>query len=158
MISTPIGLLALVTQDQKLHSLQFCKNTACVPTQEYVNSENHLEKEMNHKVESALNKYFLQQIPIPKFPFELHGTPFQKKVWQALCRIPIGEMRTYGELAKLLNTSAQAVGNACRENPIPIIIPCHRVVSRTGLGGYCGKIAGSKIRIKTWLLQNEGAI
>ena len=67
-------------------------------------------------------------------------------------------MRTYGELAKLLNTSAQAVGNACRENPIPIIIPCHRVVSRASLGGYCGKTSGSKIQIKTWLLQNEGAI
>ena len=63
------------------------------------------------------------------------GTEFMNKVWKALEQIPPGQTRTYGELAKLLGTSARAVGNACRNNPYPLIVPCHRVVSANGLGG-----------------------
>jgi len=158
LITTPIGILALLTRNDKLIGLRFCRDDFDLANQHCGRTAKICNKDIQHQVECALKKYFDQQIPIPKFPFELHGTPFQKKVWQALCKIPFGQMRTYGELAELLNTSAQAIGNACRENPIPIIIPCHRVVSRTGWGGYCGKVSGSKIQIKTWLLQNEGTI
>ena len=86
------------------------------------------------------------------------GTHFQKRVWKALQKIPAGSVVTYGDLAKRLNTSPRAVGNACRKNPISVVIPCHRVVSKTGLGGYSGKTSGESLRIKEWLLKHERAI
>ncbi len=87
---------------------------------------------------------------------DLPGTAFQQRVWQALLRIPAGETRSYGVLAAELGSSAQAVGNACRSNPVPIVIPCHRVVAVNGMGGYAGATAGYKMQIKRWLLQHEG--
>ncbi len=77
----------------------------------------------------------------PTFDLKLapHGSVFQQRVWAALCAIPAGETRTYDDLAKLLGTSARAIGQANGANPIPILIPCHRVVAAGGrLGGYSG--------------------
>ena len=96
----------------------------------------------------------------PEKKFELaldvQGTDFQKKVWSALQKIPAGTVLTYGELARRLNTSPRAVGNACRSNPVPVVIPCHRVVGKTGLGGFAGDTDGRLVRIKKWLLEHEG--
>ena len=89
-------------------------------------------------------------------PIERHGTPFQRRVWQALQAIPAGHTRTYGELAEVLGTSARAVGGACRANPCPIVVPCHRVVAKRGLGGFAGDTSGRKVAIKRWLLRHEG--
>ncbi len=85
------------------------------------------------------------------------GTPFQRRVWEALMAIPAGEMRTYGELARQVGSGPRAVGGACRLNPIPIVIPCHRIVSTTGLGGYMGETAGAGLVLKARLLAHEGA-
>ncbi|MCG6938846.1 MAG: MGMT family protein [Gammaproteobacteria bacterium] len=89
---------------------------------------------------------------------KLNVTPFQEKVLNQLLQIPYGETRSYGEIAKILKTSPRAVGNACRHNPLPIIIPCHRVVAANGIGGYSGETAGSMLDIKRRLLQLEGVI
>ena len=88
-------------------------------------------------------------------PLELNGTPHQQKVWQAMCDIPRGETRSYGELAAELKSCAQAVGQACGANPIPIIIPCHRVVGRSGLGGFMRHASGASLDFKRWLLAHE---
>jgi len=88
-------------------------------------------------------------------PHELVGTAHQKKVWQAMCRIPCGETRSYGELAAELKSAAQAVGQACGANPIPIIIPCHRVVGKADLGGFMKHGSGYPLDIKRWLLAHE---
>ncbi len=88
---------------------------------------------------------------------QISGTAFQKKVLRELSLIPYGETVTYGEIAKKLNSSPRAVGNACRRNPIPLIIPCHRVVAANGLGGYDGDTAGGRLSIKRFLLQHEKA-
>ncbi len=88
-------------------------------------------------------------------PLKPGGTPHQQKVWQAMCDIPRGETRSYGELAAALQSGAQAVGQACGSNPIPIIIPCHRVVGRSGLGGFMRHANGSPLDIKRWLLAHE---
>ena len=72
-------------------------------------------------------------------PLKLEGTPHQRKVWQAMQAIPRGQTLSYGELAARIGSSAQAVGQACGSNPVPIVIPCHRVVNKSGeLGGYGG--------------------
>lgn len=83
------------------------------------------------------------------------GTPYRRRVWAELCRIPFGETRTYAALARILGSSARAVGNACRDNPYAPIIPCHRVISSSGLGGYCGAIDGALMEIKIRLLRFE---
>jgi methylated-DNA-[protein]-cysteine S-methyltransferase len=88
----------------------------------------------------------------------LEATPFQKQVWQALLTIPCGSTLTYGELAKKLNSSPRAVGQACRANPLPFLIPCHRVVGAKNSGGYFGARKGKKIALKQWLLEQEGHI
>ena len=87
-------------------------------------------------------------------PLAPRGSAFQLKFYDALCAIPLGETRTYGELAKDLGVSAQAIGQACGANPIAILIPCHRVLAADGLGGYSG--AGG-IEAKVTLLKLEGA-
>lgn len=89
-------------------------------------------------------------------PFDLKGTHFEKRVWKALLKIPYGKTKSYGEIAKEIGlpNGARAVGNACGKNPIPIIIPCHRVIAGNGgLGGYTG---GTGIKKK--LLRIEGAL
>ncbi len=86
----------------------------------------------------------------------LAGTEFERRVWMALRRIPAGTTVTYGTLAIRLGSSARAVGRACGSNPVPIVIPCHRVVAASGLGGYMG--AGERgLAIKRWLLDHERA-
>jgi len=91
------------------------------------------------------------------FPLRLAGTPHQIKVWQALSEIPHGMTRSYGELAAELHSSAQAVGQACGANPLPIVIPCHRVVAKSGMGGFMRQGEGAALDIKRWLLAHETA-
>jgi len=91
-----------------------------------------------------------------KVDVKLNVTPFQLKVLKQLELIPYGKTKTYGEIAKKLKTSPRAVGNACRNNPVPIIIPCHRVISANGMGGYSGATDGVMMDVKSQLLRLEG--
>ncbi|WP_404296133.1 methylated-DNA--[protein]-cysteine S-methyltransferase [Halomonas sp.] len=88
-------------------------------------------------------------------PLAPGGSDFQRQVWAALLRIPWGETRTYGELARRLGRegAARAVGTANGANPLPLLIPCHRVVAASGLGGYSGGLA-----LKRRLLEMEGSL
>jgi methylated-DNA-[protein]-cysteine S-methyltransferase len=88
-------------------------------------------------------------------PLKYAGTQHQQKVWQAMLNIPVGCTRSYGELAAELHSSAQAVGQACGANPIPLIIPCHRVVAKAGLGGFMKSTGDATLEIKRWLLAHE---
>jgi methylated-DNA-[protein]-cysteine S-methyltransferase len=104
-----------------------------------------------------LQRYFAD----PGFHFSLPlapaGSAFWRKVWDALAGIPVGESRTYGEVARRLHTAPRAVGGACGANPIALVIPCHRVVGSQGsLGGFMGTTDGDPIAIKRWLLTHEG--
>jgi methylated-DNA-[protein]-cysteine S-methyltransferase len=103
---------------------------------------------------AELAAYFagdLTQFAVPLAP---GGSAFQQEFYSALCAIPYGETRSYGDLAADLGVSAQAIGQACGANPIPIFIPCHRVLGAGGLGGYSG--AGG-VETKVALLKLEGA-
>ncbi len=88
-------------------------------------------------------------------PLAIEGTPFQRSVWQAMCAIPRGRTRTYGELARALGGEARAVGQACGDNRLPIVIPCHRVVAADGIGGFAHATDGYLIEAKRWLLLHE---
>jgi len=82
------------------------------------------------------------------------GTSFQQKVWQAIAAIPRGQTRTYSELALQIGSGSRAVANACGANRLPLVIPCHRVVAKNGLGGFMQGTHNGWL-IKQWLLQHE---
>ena len=88
-------------------------------------------------------------------PLVIEGTDFQRRVWDQIARIPPGSKRTYGELARRLNSAARAVGQACGDNRLPLAIPCHRVVAASGIGGFAHHRGGAYQRIKRWLLMHE---
>jgi methylated-DNA-[protein]-cysteine S-methyltransferase len=88
-------------------------------------------------------------------PLLIEGTPFQRRLWDALRDIPRGKTLTYGELARRLGAEARAVGQACGDNRLPIVIPCHRVVAASGIGGFAHATGGYLLEAKRWLLAHE---
>lgn len=104
------------------------------------------------KARDLLHAYFDGQAQSFDLPFQAFGTAYQQRVWQAMCEIPYGQTRTYGQIAAVAGGSARSVGPACGANPLPILIPCHRVVGAAGLGGYSG---GDGPETKAFLLQLE---
>jgi methylated-DNA-[protein]-cysteine S-methyltransferase len=104
-----------------------------------------------------LSRYWLN--PEIRVPLKLlkQGSVYRHQVWAALTHIPIGTTLSYSALAKNIGSSARAVGNACRDNPYPLFIPCHRVVSLAGLGGYHGHTEGDFMTLKRNLLNFEAA-
>lgn len=109
---------------------------------------------LHEQVTDELTAYFAGDLTQFQTPVAPRGSTFQQEFYAALCAIPYGETRTYGDLSKELGVSAQAIGQACGANPIAILIPCHRVLAADGLGGYSG--AGG-IEAKVSLLKLEGA-
>jgi len=108
------------------------------------------------EAKSQLNAYFDGDLTSFDLPINPMGSKHQEKVWSAMVDIPYGQTTTYGEMAKNIGSAAQAVGGACGRNPIPILVPCHRVVARAGkLGGYSGD---GGLYTKRALLVLEGAL
>jgi methylated-DNA-[protein]-cysteine S-methyltransferase len=102
-----------------------------------------------------LQAYFDGKLSHFDLPLAPTGSPFEKRVWSAMQKIPYGETRCYGDLAADISSAPRPVGRACGHNPIPIVIPCHRVLAKSGLGGYSG--AGG-LDTKQALLRLEGAL
>lgn len=103
---------------------------------------------------AQLAAYFAGERGDFDLPLKVHGSDSQIRICAAIAAIPFGETRTYGDMARDLDLPAQAVGRGCGGNPIPILIPCHRVLGAQGLGGFSG---GTGIETKIWLLKHEGA-
>ena len=147
-ISSPIGDLYLVANDRGLIELDTTANEhfkKAMPT---------TKNEILNLAHIQLDEYFSHKRVKFDLPLEPKGTPFQQKAWKALGKIPYGKVWTYGQQAKFLKSpkASRAVGGANGKNPIPIIIPCHRVIGSTGkLTGYSG---GMKMKIE--LLKLEG--
>ncbi|MBS0289963.1 MAG: methylated-DNA--[protein]-cysteine S-methyltransferase [Proteobacteria bacterium] len=146
IINTPIGLIGIQCCDSKLSAIHFLD-------QHIIPLPSAKPPEKVREIAKKIEGFFSKATSLTDLPHVAKGTAFQKKVWRALCKIPLGQTRTYGELAKRLSTSPRAVGMACRTNPLALVIPCHRVVGVTTLGGFCGK--RSKVIIKEWLLAHE---
>jgi methylated-DNA-[protein]-cysteine S-methyltransferase len=112
------------------------------------------QQKMAEKVALQIEAYFSNAFNDFNLPIVYKGTPFQRRVWQAVGAIPCGRVLTYGEIAEQIGSGPRAVANACGANHLPLVIPCHRVVSKNGLGGYMrGKADG--LKIKQWLLKHE---
>lgn len=88
-------------------------------------------------------------------PLLIEGSALERGVWDAMCAIPRGRTRTYGELARELGSDPRAIGQACGDNRLPIVIPCHRVVGADGIGGFAHSTGGYLLEAKRWLLMHE---
>ena len=88
-------------------------------------------------------------------PLDLAGTNYQRRVWLALQQIPLGQTASYGAISDQLKSAPRAVAAACRANPVVLAVPCHRVVSKSGLGGFMGSMEGEPVDIKRWLINHE---
>ena len=124
---TPLGDLTLSEEDGAIVSLDWGRVAEQQPTVLLRSAAEQLQDYFDGK-----RRHF--QLPVAP-----HGTPFQRRVWAALQQIPPGETRSYGDIARALASGPRAIGQANGRNPIPIIIPCHRVVGADGsIGGYSG--------------------
>lgn len=115
------------------------------------------ENELAERAARQLERY--REDPDAGFdlPLLIEGTDFQRRLWAALCEIPRGRTLTYGELARKLDGEARAVGQACGDNKLPIVIPCHRVVAASGIGGFAHATGGYLLEVKRWLLMHESS-
>jgi len=104
-----------------------------------------------------LNAYFDGTLKAFDLPLRPYGTAFQQRVWKQMLKIPFGKTLTYGEMAEKLKSGARPVGTACGRNPIPILIPCHRVVAARGLGGYSGD-GGLETKVALLTLENANIV
>jgi methylated-DNA-[protein]-cysteine S-methyltransferase len=109
------------------------------------------------RAKTALLDYFDGKALPDDLPLAPGGTPYRQRIWQALREIPAGETRTYVEISRAAGGSARSVGGANAANPIPIFIPCHRVVAVDGLGGYSGE-GGLETKERLLRLESNGRI
>lgn len=146
LINTPFGAIAISTHANQL-AIEFLTES---PSKENKHSTNALIA----KVYEQIIQY-LQNPASFNLSISLHGTEYQQRVWQAISSIPMGQTRTYGQLAQQIGSGPRAVANACGANQLPLIIPCHRVVAQNGIGGFMqSKLNG--LHVKKWLLKHEG--
>ncbi|TDW24911.1 methylated-DNA-[protein]-cysteine S-methyltransferase [Breznakia blatticola] len=153
---SPLGIYRMISDGQALIGLD-----RMVDATDILNQFEYQETlPIFQKTRAWLDAYFRKENPsIDALHIQLHGTAFQKEVWDVLLDVKYGSVATYGDLAKILakrrnikRMSSQAVGNALGKNPIPIIVPCHRVIgTKDNLVGYTGGL-----HIKTFLLELEG--
>ena len=146
---TPFAVLGVRTEDEWLIDIDYLPLDTTLLT-----PQNPLAYEVCNQLQAYLRN------PDYEFDLALHirGTPFQQRVWQAIKAIPCGQTNSYADIAKQLHSSPRAVGGACGANNIPIVIPCHRVITKNGgLGGFMNANDGQPLAIKRWLLSHEGA-
>ena len=147
VIPAPFG--AVGVRVEKNHVTEIALVSAALLSNEAV-------QPLNETVEVAKQIQAYLSNPHAYFNFShlVSGTSFQKRVWQAIAEIPLGQTLTYTELAAKVSSGARAVANACGANKLPLLIPCHRVVAKNGLGGFMQSAQGGLV-VKAWLLKHE---
>jgi len=147
IVKTPIGKIAIDYQDDFV-----------VEVQQVADQVRAVSKKDPFAIEiqKQFAAYFSKDLKKFNLPFLINqGTDYQLRVWDQIRKISFGSTVTYGEIAKKIKSGPRAVGNACRRNKLLLIVPCHRVVSAAGLGGFMGDADGSLVRRKQWLLDHE---
>jgi methylated-DNA-[protein]-cysteine S-methyltransferase len=155
-LETPLGPVYLEFAGTGLKKLAFACETPLSRRGSWESPQGKALIKLGDQVILALEQYFSGQPgALDDLPLDLEGGPFHLQVWQELRKIPAGDTVSYGEMAQRLGNpqAARAVGQACGANPVPIIVPCHRVIAANGtLGGY-----SSGLERKRWLLAHEKA-
>ena len=144
-IDTPLGTIVVIEEGGRIIRLFWDRDTGAYPQTARI--------ELLDEAERQLTAYFDGTLKVFDLPLELSSSEFERQVQEKMIAIPYGETRTYGDIARDLDTYGQPVGQACGANSIPIIIPCHRVLSATGIGGFSGE---GGIETKIRLLKHEG--
>ncbi|KAB0547835.1 bifunctional DNA-binding transcriptional regulator/O6-methylguanine-DNA methyltransferase Ada [Pseudomonas argentinensis] len=149
----PLGYLLLAGSDNGLCALLFGDSAAAVEAELRQRFPAATLQADEGQLQASLNAV-LQQIDEParaaRLPLDLRGTAFQQRVWQALRAIPVGQTRTYGQLAASLGSHPRAIARACASNPVGLLVPCHRVTAADGsLGGYRWGTARKAALLKT---------
>lgn len=153
VLDTPIGPLQLAASDAGLHAIDFPQARPPLRGRAHWQAGNHA---LLRETAAQLRAYFARRLRRFDLPLAADGTAFQREVWQALARIPYGTTTSYVGLARELGrpTASRAVGAANGRNPIPIVVPCHRVIGASGaLTGFAGGVP-----TKQFLLELEGAL
>jgi methylated-DNA-[protein]-cysteine S-methyltransferase len=145
-VDFPRMKVAVKTRDGKVVEIRYLPLGS-----EKIPPKNPLAKEAARQLE----RYRDDPDTVFDLPLQVEGTPLQRGVWQAMCAIPRGKTRSYGELARELGADARAIGQCCGDNRLPIVIPCHRVVAADGIGGFSHTSEGYLIEVKRWLLAHE---
>lgn len=146
IINSPLGKLGICTSDNALTHLRYLDNSSALLS---------AQNDYAQVVIDELEEYFANPQHRFRLSLALQVSAHSEAVLNALCAIPSGTTLSYGQLAANIGSGARAVGNACRHNPIAIVIPCHRIVATTHLGGYNGSRSGTMLDIKQWLLAHE---
>ena len=141
-LDTPIGPLTVDARDGKIFRVRWVDDPS-----------GEITPELQAAVDQ-LRVYFAGELETFDLPLHVDGSDLQRAVCDAMYAIPLGETRTYGDLAAELGVPAQAIGSACGGNPIPVIIPCHRILGASTLGGFSGM---GGVETKVWLLRHEKA-
>ena len=156
-LKTPVGILRVAASEDRVLSVELPRRRSEPPLERWLRSHlTRAEPPVLHTALAQLREYFAGKRRQFDVPIDPAGTEFQQRVWDAVTAIPFGETTSYGKIAAALggSTVARAVGAAVGANPIPIIIPCHRVIgSDDSLTGY-----GGGLRMKIWLLRHEGVL
>lgn len=137
---SPVGRLAIIEENASIVAIGWAPAIAGEPTP------------LLAEARRQLVAYFAGDLHRFDLPLAPAGTPFERRVWAAMREIPYGETRRYGELALELGSAPRAIGGACGRNPMPIVVPCHRVLAKGGIGGYSG---GAGLATKRILLALE---
>jgi O-6-methylguanine DNA methyltransferase len=147
-LETKIGWLEIETSNNILTNIGFLGNTGKDYPINFFQKPSFAYVQLEQYLSGLRNEFDL------KIDFR-SGTEWQSKVWREITAIPYGVTVTYGEIAENLGDKkmARAVANACGANPMPIVVPCHRVVAKSGLGGYAGGL-----KLKKWLLKHENIV
>jgi methylated-DNA-[protein]-cysteine S-methyltransferase len=148
VVAAPFGAMAVETESGHVRALRFLP-----PTPEVAPSN-----DLGVEAVEQLKRYFADPGFRFDLPLDIRGSAFQCRVWDAISAIPSGTTRRYGELAADLGAPARAVGQACGDNRLPIVIPCHRVIGADSLGGFAHASSGFSLSVKRWLLEHEGAL
>jgi methylated-DNA-[protein]-cysteine S-methyltransferase len=147
-VDSPVGRLAIEADHDNLTRLRW--------TDEAERAAEPARSPVLREAARQLDLYFARRLTRFDLPLDARGTDFQRRVWAAMSAIPYGETATYGGLAAMLGSGPRAVGTACGRNPIPIVVPCHRVLASGGReGGFSG---GSGLPTKRQLLAIEGTV
>jgi methylated-DNA-[protein]-cysteine S-methyltransferase len=139
-IDTIVGTIKIYADENFLNGIEFvrCQNSKII------------SNKITNETKRQLSAYFQLKIIEFNLPLKIIGTEFQKKTWEQIARISFGNVRTYGQIAESIGNKyySRAVGNAAGKNKFPIIIPCHRVVANSGLGGFSAGIEKKIILLK----------
>lgn len=150
VIASPIACLGLLENDGALTRIVFLGERASLRAP---------KSALLCEVQTQLDRYFINPEHRFTVPYRLSGSDYRLRVWEQISRIPLGAVQSYAQIASAIHSAPRAVGGACGANPLPLIVPCHRVVASQGLGGFNARRDHCDWSwIKRWLLTHEQAI